>query len=144
MRVFLDTSALVALYHQEHGTAQVEAYAKGAKIFISRLALTEFRSTLFRLVRGRILRLHEARALIDALKKDLQKYTIQEIDMNVWKESSDLIERLGDKINLRSLDALQLAAAKKTDQRSSVREFVTLDNHGLSQAAGAEGFTVRP
>ena len=144
MRVFLDTSALMALYHREPKTLQVEAYAKGSKIFISRLALTEFRSALFRLVRANVLKLHEARALLEAFRKDLGKYRIQEIDMRVWTESLALIEKHGSRINLQSLDALQLASAKSAANRNPLREFVTLDVHGLAQAAQAEGFTVRP
>ncbi len=128
----------------EAKTLQVEAYAKGSKIFISRIALTEFRSVLFRLVRNGVLRLREARALLGAFKKDLGKYRIQEIDMRVWTESMELIERHGSRVNLRSLDAIQLAAAKTASGHSSIREFVTLDVHGLAQAAQAEGFTVRP
>ena len=144
MRIFLDTSALVVLYHGEPKTFQVEAYAKGARIFISRLALTEFRSTVYKLVRGGSLSLHAGRGLVEAFRKDLGKYQIQEVDTNVWRESADLVEKYSSKINLRTLDAVQLASAKRVDARNSVKEFITLDVHGLSQAAKAEGFTIRP
>lgn len=144
MRIFIDTSALVALYHAEPKTRQVEAYAKGARIFISRVTLLEFRSAIFRLARGGLLRPHEARALVEAFRKDLAKYTIEEVNMRVWDEALGLIERHGAKVNLRSLDALQLAAAKKANDRNSIGGFLTLDMHGLAQAAAAEGFTVRP
>jgi predicted nucleic acid-binding protein len=144
MRVFIDTSALVALYHPEPKTLQVEAYVKDSRIFISRLALVEFRSAAFRLVRKGTLKLHEARALVDAFRKDLGKYHIQEINLQVWAESVSLIEKHASKIDLRSLDAIQLAAAKMASQRNSIRDFVTLDVHGLAQAAEAEGFLRRP
>jgi predicted nucleic acid-binding protein len=144
MRVFLDTSALIVLYHAEPKTLQVEAYAKGAKIFISRLALTEFRSAVHRIVRGGSLTLHSGRALVEAFRKDLGTYLIQEIDTNVWRESAELVEKYGSTINLRTLDAIQLATAKRINARNSVKDFVTLDVHGLSQAAEAEGFTLRP
>ncbi len=144
MRVFLDTSALVVLYHQEPKTLQVEAHAKGSRILISRLALIEFRSVAYRLVRGGGLTLHQGRALVEAFQKDLGRYEIQEIDMRVWAESISLIERYGSRIGLRSLDAIQLAAAKRANNRNSIREFVILDVHGLYQAARGEGFTVRP
>ena len=142
--MFIDTSALVALDHTEPKTRQVEAYAKGARIFISRVSLLEFRSAIFRLTRSGVLKQREAGALVEAFRKDLARYTIEEVNQKVWGEALALIEKHGAKVNLRSLDALQLASAKKANARNPIGAFLTLDVHGLAQAAQAEGFTVQP
>lgn len=144
MRVFVDTSALFALYQSQAKTYQVEACVKGAKIIISRIALLEFRSTVYRVVRGGKLRLTEGRALVEAFRKDLKNYVIEEMGTKLWQEAWELIENHGRTVNLRSLDALHLAAAINAHRRQSLQAFVTLDNHGLAQAARASGFKVMP
>src|SRR5438445_12250754 len=114
MRVYVDTSALFALYQSHPQTYEVEACVKGAKIVICRITLVEFRSTVYKVVRNGGLKLPEARALVDAFRKDLQKYLIEEIKTDIWQAAWELIENHGRALNLRSLDALHLAAAIKS------------------------------
>jgi len=53
MKVFLDTSSLVKLYHQEEGSDELLAFlAKGVdEIWLSELTMVEFRSALWKKVR---------------------------------------------------------------------------------------------
>jgi len=144
MRVYVDTSALFALYQTQTKTYEVEACVKGGKIVISRLALLEFRSTVYRTLRSGQLKIAEARALVDGFRKDLATYVIEEMGLKSWQQAWELIEYHGKATNLRSLDALHLVAAINSHRRHSIQAFVTLDHRGLAQAARACGFKVMP
>lgn len=56
-RYYLDSSALVKRYHQESGSAEVDAlfHAEGNRFLVSRLALVEVHSSFARLVREGVL-----------------------------------------------------------------------------------------
>jgi PIN domain nuclease of toxin-antitoxin system len=56
MKIFLDTSSLFKLYHQETGTQELEKIFELAKIthiFLSEITKLEFSSTVWKKVRNR-------------------------------------------------------------------------------------------
>jgi uncharacterized protein len=132
---FLDTSALVKRYHIEQGTAKVKPLFDDAEntLYISELALVESASAFQRRKnRGEM----STQAMSDALEKfdgDAINYLV------VIGISRDLIERAKSLVlqhGLRTLDALQLAAALSLKPRVPV--FVSADANLLS-AAQANG-----
>ncbi|HJS81855.1 MAG TPA: type II toxin-antitoxin system VapC family toxin [Nitrososphaera sp.] len=143
MRVYVDTSALFALYENHPKTYLVQASVSGAKIVISRITLLEFRSTVYKAVRSGKLKVSQARALVDAFRRDINRYILEEVKVPFWQTAWELIENHGSTVNLRSLDALHLAAALKSGESQPISAFVTLDG-GLTSAAKKCGFTVRP
>ncbi len=144
MRVYVDTSALLALYQRHTKTDEVEAWCREAKIIISRLALVEFRSAILKFTRRREITLKQARELIGAFRKDLSRYLIRELSPDTWRVAGDLVERYSPERDFRSLDAIQLATAKTLPRSSMVTHFITLDTHPLADVARQEGFSVKP
>jgi len=144
MRVYVDTSALLALYERHPETEAVEAYCLNARILISRLTLVEFRSAVLRNKRKGNITLSQARQIIEALRRDASKYLLAEITPTILRRACDLVEKYSAGRNLRSLDAVQLAAAVELPRRLSVVHFVTLDTHPLADIARHEGFSVKP
>ena len=143
-RVYVDTSALLSLYQRHSRTEEVEAYCSGAAIVISRLALVEFRSAILKYKRRKEITLKQAREVIEAFRRDLRKYRIVEINYETWRIAGKLIEKHSPERDLRSLDAIQIAAALSLPTRKSVHHFVTLDLHAMANVAELEGLNVRP
>jgi predicted nucleic acid-binding protein len=72
-RYFLDSSALVKRYHQESGSANVDALfnASGNRCFVSRLALVETQSAFARLVREGIVTPDDFHRVVSRLDGDV-------------------------------------------------------------------------
>lgn len=90
MKAFLDTSSLIKLYHQEDGSDFVmEALINDVEeIFLSELAVLEFRSALWKKIR----------------EKEI------EVQSDIVESASHLLMKYGSR-GLRTLDSLQFAAA---------------------------------
>ena len=94
MKAFLDTSSLIKLYHQEEGSDSVmKALSSDIKeIFLSELAILEFRSAIWKKIRDR---------------NNFQWIMLQS---DIVDSASHLLMKYGG-LGLRTLDSLQLAAA---------------------------------
>jgi len=125
MIAFLDTSALVKLYHEEDSSFEVEtAISKVEEIYLSGIAELEFRSTIWKKVRTNELDRVSANTAIEAFEDDSNKYSWVEIDSESIQLSKKLLMRYGQK-GLRTLDSIQLSSAlalKNTDC-----QFITFD-----------------
>lgn len=127
MNVFLDTSALIKLYHAEAGSERLMAYIEeqADTIFLSELAKLEFRSVIWRRVRMREIKRDVALRVIECFETDGDNYRWIKIQLGLIQSASDLFKIYGDQ-GLRALDALQLASALMV--KSEKCAFFTLDN----------------
>jgi uncharacterized protein len=112
MNVFLDTSALVKLYHDEEGTTELMAIlTRGIdEIWLSELAMLEFRSALWKKVRTGELPKSDAVRVVECFENDQNKFRWVRLDPSVILQASALLMKYGGK-GLRTLDSIQLATA---------------------------------
>lgn len=113
MKVFLDTSSLFKLYHQELDSGVVESVFtdyKVSDVFLSELCKIEFASTVWKKVRAQDITELQAKAIIEAFDDDFGKYTFVQIDTILIEQAKNLITKYG-KQGLRALDSIQLSTA---------------------------------
>lgn len=133
MRYFLDSNALVKLFHPEQGAASVTSIFAdvGNRVYVSRLALIELTSAAAIKVRtGAMTPAEAAEFLSDvADTADAQKFLI----LSLREDDDDHAQRLLTRY------ALHLASAIRWRAETGIDSFVTADLH-LAQAAELEGF----
>lgn len=113
MKVFLDTSSLFKLYHQEVDSGIIESVFtqhKVTDVFLSELSKIEFASTVWKKVRKQDISEEQANAVITAFEEDYSKYTFVQIDNIVIEQARSLIMKNGSQ-GLRTLDSIQLSTA---------------------------------
>lgn len=146
---FLDTSALSKHYHAEVGTANVDALftqvgqTHGAQLYISRLAVVEYRSALAKKVRSKLLTEAAYQHLCSLFEADIARNIIGvgRIRESHFQIASAMIEKYALTQNLRTLDAIQLAVALGGHRQGVVNHFVCADK-ALCSIAQAEGLAV--
>ena len=143
-RLFLDTSALVKLYHTEPDSALVAACVNASDtLILSRLVLLEFRSTFYGLVRQAIITLPDALNYISDFEADVPLYGVLPIEGATFQEAERLLNTYAATHALRPPDALQLACALLEHLVSPLDSFLTTDAT-LARLAALEGLTVQP
>lgn len=128
MKIFLDTSSLLKLYHYEQGTEMLDKLFDDfavSKVYLSEIAKVEFDSAIWKKVRTGELIQEEARSLIDSFELDYDKYNFIELDSEIVNNAKNLILKHGIK-GLRTLDSIQLSSALKV--KSELSLFVTADD----------------
>jgi len=137
MICFLDTSALVKLFHQEEGSDQIVAlFQQGAQIWISDLARLEIMSALYRKFRNKELDELRLQTAVQAIDAQLQQFNIEPVNRLTMDEALMLLKLLGKNHGLRTLDALHLATFNLISEPTWY--FVTAD-HNLMAAASTLG-----
>ncbi len=113
--LYVDTSALLKLYVDEHGTAVVvDHLANDVVLVTSQLTEAEVRRNLARLLDGDALLSAQ-----QAFAVDLDAFAIVALDRTVLSNAAQIAEStLG-----RSLDAVHLAAARRAGPNISVLTF---------------------
>jgi predicted nucleic acid-binding protein len=143
---FLDTSALLKLYHQEIGTERVEEIFQQTEntLVISELAVVEFYSSLARRVRMKEVTPEAQAEAIQNLDEDCsQRFVIEPLGSVVLQQAKNLLRKHGNSKSLRSLDALQLAGGLVVARRGELT-FVSADSR-LVDIAQLEGLlTLNP
>lgn len=117
MSVFVDTSALVKYYYPENDSHLVEhVILKADRVYISELSRVELASALMKKVRLGELRPQDKSLIWESFSNDLLAANVEVINLseNDYVRASELILDHGRQNNLRALDSLQLAAAKRT------------------------------
>lgn len=112
MKIFLDTSSLIKLYHNEIGTDILDKIFEDnevGEIFLSDIAKVEFTSALWKKVRTKDLTSDEATDIIDSFCDDYDKYTFIDVNSELLSIARDLVIKYGLK-GLRTLDSIQLAS----------------------------------
>jgi predicted nucleic acid-binding protein len=112
MIAFLDTSALVKLYHQEDGTTELLATIANDidEIWLSDLAILEFRSALWKKVRTGEISKSDAINVVECFSQDQNKFRWVPLDRTITNRAVTLLMKYGGK-GLRTLDSIQFAAA---------------------------------
>ncbi len=133
---FYDSSAFVKLFVDERGSEQMtRRFALATPRIVSRLAFLETASAIRRLQFEGSLSVIEAETARSFVQKAVEEVSI----VPLTNSQLVLAEELLNTHRLRSLDALQLAAALTT--ASLIEVFVTSDVR-LTRAAIAEGLRV--
>ena len=121
MKIFLDTSSLIKLYHLEIGTDYLDKLLEDnsiSEIFLSDIAKVEFTSAIWKKVRTKDLTEKEANSIIDSFEKDYTNYTFIDLDTDLIILAKDLVFKYGLK-GLRTLDSFQLASILKIKSKLS-------------------------
>lgn len=142
---FVDSRALAKHYHAEVGTPHVDAILAepGAAHYISRLCVTETHSLFAKKVREGALPPNSFAALLQRFLADIaqNKYLVVAISASQFAEADRLLSVYGPSKDLRTLDALQLAAAAAIKVVRPLEFFVTSDKR-LQIIAAAEGHAI--
>lgn len=142
---FYDTSAIAKHYHTETGTAKVDALlaTSGASQTVSRLGVVELHSVFAKKVRTGQLGQPDFERLTKRFRQDVRAKRLQVVRLTVahLEKAVNLIRRIGPGQNLRTLDALQLAAALDLNDPARPITLVCADGP-LGAIAAAEGLTV--
>ena len=110
-RYFLDTSALVKIYHREDGSDYCLArYADHSNLIISELARVELHSAIFRKQREGELSTTAVKAVLQRFEGDCEeRYEVLHVASLVYDEACRLLSTYAGAYGLRALDSLQLA-----------------------------------
>jgi len=142
-RYYLDTSALVKLYHQEAGTDQVEALFSqaGHSLIISELAAVELYSTVARKLRTGEITEEAFEEVCKNFDDDCKhRFVVAPLSTTVSDKANELLRKYGKVKALRSLDALHLGACSIA-RTGEPLIFVCSDNR-LLEIAALEGYAV--
>lgn len=127
MKIFLDTSSLLKLYHRETDTAELELKLSTlaiSELFLSELTKIEFASAVWKKVRTKEILEEQAKITLSLFEADFEKYTFIAIDSLVVEQARLFTEKYGVQ-GLRTLDSIQLASAVLLAQNVSI--FFTSD-----------------
>jgi predicted nucleic acid-binding protein len=142
---FLDSSALVKLYHPERGSQRVEgAFREPSRRFIiSRLTGLELHSALSLKIRTGKLTTADAALVRARFLGDVASGAISVMAINeaYYSMAENLIVQYAGRVGLQTLDALQLAVALETHRRAGLDAFMVADL-ALAEVARAEGIRV--
>ncbi len=128
MKIFLDTSSLFKLYHQEAGTAELEklfATINITTVYLSEIAKIEFSSSVWKKVSTKEITEVAAQTTLALFEIDFVKYTFVAPDSIVIEQARILIAKYGMQ-GLRALDAIQLSTGVLLFQQADL--FFTADN----------------
>ena len=138
MNFFLDTSAVVKIYHQEKGTEKFTQHLAGISegLFLTTSDLTkiELHSTLLKKYREKKIDDKSLAEVFQLFDVDFQKYNIIFVDGIIKNIALSLLDSLGIKYSLRTLDSLQLASAIFSNNYSKIDYFVSSDKKLLNIA----------
>ncbi len=113
MRVFLDTSSLVKLYHEELGTSELDMLFKLntiETIFLSEISKLEFESAFWKKARTKEITHEKTQLTISYFRADYDNFSFTPLDGQLVNRAKNLMVEYWD-LGLRTLDALQLASA---------------------------------
>lgn len=133
MNLFIDTSALVKLYHKEAGTESLTKlfhhYTNDLVITIADISKIEFHSAFLKRVRTKEIELETVKKVFESFDRDSQLFNVVEVDTVVKNLAIQLLTNIAYQINLRTLDAIQLASAIISNQIVSIDYFVVCDKN---------------
>lgn len=116
MKLFADTSALVKYYYPEPDSDVVEAVLlKAACVYVCELAVVELASALMRKIRMREMSRKDKTMIWETFAGDLKSESIEIVNLSAddYFKAASLVFEHGGRHSLRTLDALQIAAAIK-------------------------------
>lgn len=136
MILYADTSSLVKLYVEEHGSNAVREWVKKADMVATcRIALPEMVSALTRRFNNRQIESRSFDLLVQMIRTDWRHLVALDVDEQM---AADLSQRHG----LRGYDAVHLASALKLAARGQVNLMFSAFDQQLLQAASREGLDI--
>ncbi len=140
MIAYLDTSALVKLFHEEEGTDLITALIEGSGVvlYVSELTILEFTSALQRLCRAGFIDLNNLKVALDSFRKELNRFKVIPVSSQVIDGAENLLLELGNEYGLRTLDAIELSTFVSLNLNLEEALFVASDQI-LVKAAEAKG-----
>jgi predicted nucleic acid-binding protein len=142
MKIFLDTSSLFKLYHEEEGTEELEnvfSQEKITEIFLSEIAKVEFTSTIWKKVRTKEITVEQAEVTLELFTSDFAKYNFVTTDSLILERARNLTTKYGVE-GLRTLDSIQLSTCIELARQADV--FYTADKL-LKTLIEKEGLTTK-
>lgn len=142
MKIFLDTSSLVKLYHREADTAELENLLSSITIntlFLSEISKLEFASTVWKKVRTNEITDLEAHTTLALFESDFEKFVFISVDSIIIEQSRNLISKYGTQ-GLRTLDSIQLSTSVYLSKQAQL--FITSDKL-LKSFLEAEGLSTQ-
>ncbi len=141
MNLFLDSSALIKLFHRESGTERLQQFLldAGTPPHVSELARLEFYSTLYRLRREKNVGRRGLLATLEEFEADWSSYSVEPLGTLVTQEAIALLKEFGEEQGLRTLDALHLATFVLLAEADWI--FVVADQR-LAEIVRKRGFQV--
>ena len=134
---FLDTSALVKLYHHELGSEIVEAWVanQAVQIWLSELARVELHSVFVRKVREGELTEAILQAVLECFREDLHsRFQVVPLTDDIVERAISLLLSQAKNYPLRTLDALHIASAQAVEK--SGLAFVAADKKLFTATSG--------
>ncbi len=139
MNYFLDTSALIKLYHPERGSTNLETYLEntGEDLFLIIAGITpiEVRSAFYRRVRQGELSPDTMKTIMQRFHHDLQFIETVTVSNHLIHEAMDLMDHHATQVAFRTLDAMQLASANIHHQTVAIDVFIAADTNLLQVAS---------
>ncbi|MCF8316581.1 MAG: type II toxin-antitoxin system VapC family toxin [Ignavibacteriales bacterium] len=138
MNLFLDTSAVIKVYHQEKGTNEFTKYLSelSEDLFFTTSDITkvELHSALLKKHRMKEINQKDLSEVFQLFDKDFQKFNVISVDNFIKNIAIQLLDNLGLKFGLRTLDSLQLASAIFSNNFSKIDYFISSDKKFLNIA----------
>jgi uncharacterized protein len=131
MNLYLDSNALIKLYHKEAGTERLvellNANSPDLILTVSDIAKIEFCSAILKRVRKKEISLKTSWKVFSALEDDFKMFNVIEVDNAIKSIAVDLLKEIGATSALTTLDSIQLAAAIAANDVFPIDIFVTSD-----------------
>lgn len=138
MNLFLDTSAIVKIYHHEKGTEKFTEFLEkiSEELFLTTSDITkiELHSVLLKRYRDKEISQKNLLEVFKLFDKDFKKYNIIFIDQTIKNIALSMLDSLGMKYGLRTLDSLQLSSAVFSNNYSKIDYFISSDKKLLNTA----------
>lgn len=138
MNLFLDTSALIKIYHLEKGTEEFSNYLVNASeslvLTTSDITKIELHSALLRRYRKREINYSHLTEIFQLFDKDFRKFNIVTTDRFVKNLALYIIDSQGLRNSISTLDSIQLATAVYSNSYSKIEYFVSSDQKMLNVA----------
>lgn len=138
MNIYLDTSAVIKLYHREIGSEELLTFLRrsAADLIITTADITriEFHSAFLRRVRTGEIVLAPIQRVFEAFDRDLSMFNLIPVEETVKHLAVMLLDQIAPQRGLRTLDAFQLAAVLFCHRIIPIDFFVTADQSFLNVA----------
>ncbi len=121
-RLYLDTSAYLAILLRESGWERLSAETEGAELATSALLLVEARRTVTRLAREGRLTADQYHACLGRMDEDEDVFVIRDVTPDLCRAAP-----MPAVVTPRSLDLVHLRSALWFASESGLDQFVTLD-----------------
>lgn len=131
MILFLDTSAIIKLYHQEKETDNFTKFLddRSTDLFLttSDISKIELHSAFLRKYREKQINNINLAAVFQLIENDFQKINVITVDSFIKGIALSILDSVGLTQNLKTLDSLQLASAFYFNNYQSLDFFSTAD-----------------